>query len=91
MLVGYPFGVLHHVPKTSGFQVGVDDSFAALEDRCRRYTVGLEQMHDLIMITFLSPGRDDLVQFVVMTAPCLKVLKPKVESQIRLPDAPGQS
>jgi hypothetical protein len=65
----------------------IDEGFAALEHGSGGDAVCLQEMHGLIVLALLRPGRQDLVELGLMTSTCEHSCKPRVLRQVRLTDS----
>src|SRR5215510_3654667 len=55
--------MVDHIPEAPRRQMRIDEGFAALEHSPGRNPVRLQEMHGLIVLVRLRPGRQDLVEF----------------------------
>ena len=62
--------------------MGVNYGLAALENGARRHSLGLEQVHSLIVVPLQGPRGDNLVQVILVLAPSFRAFEPSVPGQL---------
>ena len=62
--------MVDHIPEAPGRQMRIDEGFAAFEHSPGGDAVRLQEMHGLIVLALLRPGRQDLVEFGLMVSTC---------------------
>ena len=63
----------------------IDESFAALKHCPGGNAVRLQEMHGLIVLALLRPGRQDLVEFGLVVSTCEHRRKSRLLGQVGLP------
>src|SRR5215813_1236542 len=82
--------MVDHIPEASGREMWIDERFAALEHRPSGDAVRLQEVHGLIMLALLRPGRQNLVEFDLMVSTCEHGCKPWLPRQVGLTDRSAQ-